>query len=135
MSPLGIPCTAPPWGTLSTIDLQSGELIWTVPMGTLGGWPLSMIKGGITLGGPLVTATGLIFIGAAMDSTFRAIDLQTGDELWSWKLPTTANSVPMTYRTKTNGRQFVVVAAGGHYAGFSEHGDHLMAFALPLRNE
>ncbi len=135
MSPLGIPCTAPPWGTLSTIDLQSGELIWTVPMGTLGGWPLSMIKGGITLGGPLVTATGLIFIGAAMDSTFRAIDLQTGDELWSWQLPTTANSVPMTYRTKTNGRQFVVVAAGGHYAGFSEHGDHLMAFALPLRNE
>jgi quinoprotein glucose dehydrogenase len=130
VSPLGIPCTSPPWGTLSTIDLITGDVLWTVPMGTLGSWPLSMIKGGVTLGGPLTTKAGLIFIGASMDPVFRALDLETGEELWQADLPTTANSVPMTYRLE-NGRQFVVVAAGGHYAGFSEHGDHLVAFALP----
>ena len=130
VSPLGIPCTSPPWGTLSAIDLITGDVIWTVPMGTLGSWPLSMIKGGVTLGGPLVTETGLIFIGASMDAVFRALDLESGDELWQADLPTTANSVPMTYRLE-NGRQYVVTAVGGHYAGFSEHGDHLVAFALP----
>ncbi len=135
MSPLGIPCTPPPWGTISSVDLQRGELNWTVPMGTLGRWPLSLVKGGISLGGPLVTSTGLIFVGAAMDAKFRALDLTTGDELWSWQLPTTANAVPMTYRSQANGRQFVVVAAGGHFAGFGEHGDHLMAFALPAIEE
>lgn len=130
VSPLGIPCTKPPWGTLSAVDLQTGDHMWTVPMGTVGSWPLSLIKGGVSLGGPLVTKTGLIFIGASMDSVFRAFDLESGKELWKAKLPTTANSVPMTFRTES-GRQFVVVAVGGHYADFSDHGDHLMAFALP----
>ena len=130
VSPLGLPCTSPPWGSLSAVDLITGDAIWTVPMGALGSWPLSMIKGGVSLGGPLVTKSGLIFIGASMDPVFRALDLATGDELWRADLPTTANSVPMTFRLES-GRQFVVVAAGGHYADFSEHGDHLMAFALP----
>ena len=131
MSPLGIPCTSPPWGTLSAVDLARGEVVWTRPMGALGEWPLSLIKGGVTIGGPLITATGLIFIGASMDPLFRALDLATGEELWRVELPTTANSIPMTYRLEDDGRQFVVVAAGGHFAGFSPAGDHLMAFALP----
>lgn len=133
VSPLGIPCTAPPWGTISAVDIQAGEIVWTRPMGAVGAWPLSVLKGGITVGGPLITAPGLIFVGASQDPYFRALDLHTGRELWRHKLPTTANSVPMTYRVSENGRQFVVVAVGGHWTGISEAGDFLMAFALPPR--
>lgn len=131
VSPLNIPCTAPPWGTLSVVDLTAGEILWTKPMGTIGRWPLSLIKGGLTLGGPAITESGLIFVGASMDRKFRAIDLKTGEELWSHNLPTTANSVPMSYRLTENGKQYVVVAAGGHFARFSPPGASLMAFALP----
>ena len=131
VSPLGIPCTAPPWGTLSVVDLEAGELVWTQPMGAVGTGLLSLIRGGVTIGGPLVTGTGLLFIGASQDPVFRALDIETGEELWQHELPTTANSVPMTYRLVEDGPQFVVVAAGGHFAGISDAGDHLMAFALP----
>ena len=130
MSPLGIPCTALPWGTISLVDLNKGEEIWTEPMGALGGsFPLSWLRGGFTMGGPLITSTGLIFIGASMDKKFRALDLKTGRSLWETSLPTAAYSVPMTYRLEQNGPQFVVVAAGGGL--MAEPGDHLIAFRLP----
>ena len=137
LSPWGAPCTRPPWATLDAIDLGSGKIAWSHPLGRLGPaahWPLSLMHGSaFSIGGPLITATGLIFVGAGTDPAFRAYDLKTGEALWKAVLPTTANSVPMSYRLGENGRQFVVVAAGGHFAlsGMVPAGDYLMAFALP----
>ncbi len=133
-SPLGAPCTAPPWATLTAVDLETGEHLWQRPLGTFEDmlpWPFSMIEGSITLGGPAVTKTGLIFIGATVDHYLRAYDIRTGEELWKGRLPTTANSIPMTYRLGDDGPQFVVTAAGGHWSALSPPGDHLMAFSLP----
>ncbi len=83
------------------------------------------------IGGPIVTSTGLVFIGASIDHFFRAHDLATGEVLWKTGLPTSANSVPMTYQVRPAGRQYVVVAVGGHWGAPNPPGDHLMAFALP----
>jgi quinoprotein glucose dehydrogenase len=135
-SPWGAPCSKPPWSTISAVDLESGQIRWTRALGTLGPsarWPMSMMGGGFSIGGPTVTQTGLIFIGASTDPALRAYSVETGKELWKAKLPTSANSVPMTYRLGENGRQFVVIAAGGHFAfsGIEPAGDYLMAFALP----
>ncbi len=131
VSPLKIPCTAPPWGTLSAIDLNSGDIVWTEPLGAVGRGLFSLIKGGANFGGPMVTESGLIFIGASMDRKFRAIEITTGKELWSANLPTTANAVPMSYRLGENGQQYVVIAVGGHFSRLSPPGATLMAFALP----
>ncbi len=133
-SPLGIPCTEPPWATLDAIDLAAGKIRWSVPLGTtrnLAPFPFWWIKGVPGVGGPTVTSTGLVFIGASLDHVFRAHDLESGQELWRADLPTSANSVPMTYQTRAEGRQFVVVAVGGHWGAPNPVGDHLMAFALP----
>jgi quinoprotein glucose dehydrogenase len=79
-----------------------------------------------------VTSSGLVFIGAALERAFRAHDLATGEELWKVRLPTSANSVPMTYQVREDGRQLGVVAAGGHWGSDANPaGDHIMAFALP----
>ena len=132
-SPLGVPCTAPPWSTLDAIDLVAGKVLWSVPLGTtrhLAPFPFWWIKGVPAVGGPAVTAAGLIFIGAAMDHALRAFDAETGAELWQHELPTAANATPMTYQL-SDGRQFVVIAAGGHWAGLNPPGDHLVALALP----
>lgn len=136
LSPWGAPCSKPPWATISAVDLETGKVRWKRPLGRLGPaalWPLSLMGGGFTAGGPAVTQTGLVFIGASLDAALRAYDIETGKELWKATLPTSANSVPMTYRLGENGRQFVVVAAGGHFAlsGMEPAGDYLMAFALP----
>ncbi len=133
-SPIGVPCTAPPWGTVDAVDLEAGKLLWSVPLGTtrnMAPFPFWWIKGVPGTGGPIVTSTGLIFIGAALEHAFRAHDLETGEVLWKVELPTSANSVPMTYQVRPDGRQYVVVAAGGHWGAPSPPGDHLMAFALP----
>jgi quinoprotein glucose dehydrogenase len=140
LSPWGAPCSKPPWATISAVDLTTGKKRWTRPLGTLGPaamWPISRMGGGFSVGGPSVTRTGLIFVGASLDPALRAYDIETGKELWKAKLPTSANSVPMTYRLGENGRQFVVVAAGGHFAltGMEPPGDYLMAFALPEAGE
>jgi quinoprotein glucose dehydrogenase len=85
--------------------------------------------GSPNLGGPIATAGGLVFIGATTDKFLRAFSIETGEEVWRARLPYTANATPITYRLRADGRQFVVVAAGGH--GWSESGDALVAFALP----
>lgn len=134
LSRFGAPCTKPPWGTLAAVDLSSGEIDWQVPLGTLkhhpgAFWPLTRLKGGIEMGGPMVTASGVIFIGASADRHIRAFDIDDGEELWAHEMPTTGNGVPMSY--VSGGRQFVVIAAGGHFTSPSPPGDYLIAYALP----
>jgi len=132
LSNFGAPCVAPPWGTLSAVDLRSGQVRWEVTLGTTrdqAPWPLWFDNGAPNLGGSLATAGGLVFIGATTDKFFRAFDAGTGDEIWRQRIPYTANATPISYRLSESGRQYVVVAAGGH--GWSEPGDALLAFALP----
>ena len=134
-SQFGAPCNPPPWGSLTAVDLRSGEIIWTRPLGTLREvapfpiWLFYPDHGAPTFGGGISTATGLYFIGATMDKYFRAIDVETGEELWRDRLPFIGNAVPMTYRLSKTGRQYVVIAAGGN--PLSEMGDVLVAYALP----
>ncbi len=127
-----MPCNRPPWGALTAIDAATGEPRWEVPLGALpwlSAQPESAQWGSINLGGPIVTAGGLVFIGGTLDGYLRAFDIETGKELWKGKLPTSARATPMTYRA--GGRQFVVIAAGGHDAPGITMGDYLVAFALP----
>ena len=131
-SPLGAPCTAPPWGTLVALDLASGTIAWQRPLGTSrdkAPWPFWYTAGAPNMGGPLVTAGGLVFIGATTDDYLRAFDIATGAELWTMRLPAGAQATPMSY--ETGGRQFVVVAAGGHAKLGTTIGDYVLAFALP----
>jgi quinoprotein glucose dehydrogenase len=130
-SPLGLPCVAPPWGRLAAVDLGTGRLRWQVPLGSTRGkapWPFWFDIGMPGLGGPLVTATGLVFIAAATDDSFRAFDLACGRVLWSAQLPAGGQSSPMSYAV--DGRQYIVIAAGGHTGLETTRGDHLVAFAL-----
>jgi quinoprotein glucose dehydrogenase len=132
LSPLGLPCSPPPWGTLAAVDVARGEIRWQVPLGTvrdISPVPVPWNAGVPNIGGPLVTAGGLVFIGAAMDDYLRAFDIETGDELWKVRLPAGGQATPMTYRA--GGRQFVVIAAGGHSRAGTTLGDHVVAFALP----
>jgi quinoprotein glucose dehydrogenase len=133
LSPLGIPCVRPPWGTISAVDLDTGEIRWQHPFGTqpIGFLGLSTPAswGAPNLGGPLVTASGLFFIGATPDGMFRAWDMQTGTTLWQHALPYPGVATPMSFRT-ADGRQFVVIAAGGSILLHSPIGDALVAFAL-----
>ena len=135
-SPLGAPCNPPPWGTLAAIDVKTGEKRWEVPLGTtrdLAPFPVWIFApvGVPNIGGPITTASGLTFIGATTDRYLRAFRTETGEELWRARLPTTAHATPMTYRLREDGRQYVVVAAGGHGLIPSKPGDALIAFALP----
>lgn len=134
VSPLGIPCTKPPWFELLAIDLSSGAVAWRVPLGTTRGsapWPFWLSLAPPGMGGPLATRSGLVFIGAAMDGYLRAFAAATGAELWRAHLPAGAHANPMTYRVRPGGRQFVVIAAGGHTSIPSASGDFLIAYALP----
>jgi len=135
LSPWNMPCNAPPWGTLAAVEASTGRLRWQVPLGTLrdlAPLPLSIKWGTATLGGPLTTASGLTFIGATLDSTFRAFDTETGRELWQARLPAPAPATPMTYRARQGGRQYIVISAGGHgKASNPKLSDAVVAFALP----
>jgi hypothetical protein len=134
LSPLGMPCTAPPWGKLVAIDLDTGSVAWQAPLGSvheMGPIPLPwhIDWGTPNLGGGLATDGGLFFIAATMDRQFRAFDLRDGRQLWNHTLPVDATATPMSYTHL--GRQFVVVNAGGHAMYGRGTGDYLIAFALP----
>ena len=134
LSPWGIPCNAPPWGALTALDLERREVLWQVPLGTtadLAPLGIGIRWGTPNMGGAIVTGGGVVFIGAAMDSRLRAFDLRNGDELWSGSLPAGGQATPMTYRVREGGRQYVVIAAGGHTQMRTRLGDSLVAFALP----
>jgi quinoprotein glucose dehydrogenase len=125
-SALGIPCVRPPWGVLSAVDMEHGTIRWQVPLGVT---PLLHQNLGVpAIGGPIVTAGGLVFVGASLDDRFRAFDIDSGGLLWETTLPAGGQATPMTY--SVGGRQFVVIAAGG-YKGDSTRGDYVLAFALP----
>jgi quinoprotein glucose dehydrogenase len=131
----GVPCTPPPWGALVAINLQTGAKAWQRPLGD----PSTIIPalasasttplGSPNLGGPIATASGIVFIGATFDHFLRAFDVESGEELWRGNLPGGARATPMTY--ESNGRQYVVIAVGGNEDWGK--GDHLVAFALPRR--
>jgi quinoprotein glucose dehydrogenase len=133
-SPLGVPCTRPPWGRLSAIDLTTGTIKWQVALGTLEKLlplPLPLELGTPQAGGPIVTKGGLAFIAASLDDKFRAFDIETGEILWETSLPAGGQATPMTYAIKE--RQYVVIAAGGHSLYHSTPGDYVIAFTLKPR--
>ncbi|WP_017460744.1 pyrroloquinoline quinone-dependent dehydrogenase [Dyella ginsengisoli] len=130
-SPLGAPCIAPPWGRVVALNLGTGKLDWSIPLGTgkhKAPWPIS-IKGMPGMGGPLMTASGLVFIAASTDGYLRALDRTTGKELWRAELPAPGMATPMTYAV--GHRQYVVIAAGGHGKLDTGRSDALVAFKLP----
>ncbi len=136
MSSWEAPCNEPPWGTLAAFDLDGGDILWQVPFGTvrdIAPLPLPIEYGMPNSGGPLITASGIVFIGATMDNYLRAYEIETGEELWKGRLPAGGQANPMTYRLREDGRQYVVIAAGGHARLGTTLGDALMAFALPDR--
>lgn len=137
-SPLGVPCNNPPFGRIAAMNMDTGKLVWQRPFGTARdagpfgmalGLPLPM--GAPNFGGALTTASGLTFIGAAREKTFRAFDTRTGDELWSTRLPASAQTLPMTYRGPKDHCQYVAVTAGGHNMLQSPLSDTVVAFRLP----
>jgi len=127
------PCTAPPWGELAALDLRTGQMRWRRPLGVLDKLmpiPIPLNWGTPSAGGPISTAGGLVFIGATADERFRAFDIDTGEQLWETMTPTAAMATPMTY--EADGKQYVVVAAGGHMWLYGmKTGDYLVAYALP----
>jgi len=132
LDPEGYPAVEPPWGTLNAIDLNTGAYLWKIPFGE---YPALAAQGKHdtgteNYGGPIVTAGGLVFIGATnYDKKFRAFDKSTGELLWETTLPFAGNATPITY--EVNGRQFVVIAAGGGKDPGSPSGGKYAAFALP----
>ncbi len=133
-SPSNTPCTAPPWGRLIAVDMSEGKIRWQVPLGSMqdfGKKQPAIPTGSISLGGPIVTAGGLVFIAGTFDPFLRAFDVESGKELWKAQLPASGHATPMTYRLGSNGKQYVVIAAGGHPKITEESlSDALVAFSL-----
>jgi quinate dehydrogenase (quinone) len=136
-SPLGIPCKAPPYGTLSAIDLTTGKRIWRRPAGTLEDTVLHGVTlsapipiGMPTMGGPTSTAGGLVFYAGTVDFYLRAFDVRNGRELWKSRLPAGNQGGVITYTTAKSGRQFVALTAGGARES-PVRGDYVIAYALP----
>ena len=127
----GYPAISPPWGTLNAIDLNRGEILWKVPLGE---YP-ELVKRGIrntgtrSFGGPILTAGNVLFIAGTADEKIRAFDKFTGKTLWEFTLPAGGYATPSTYMI--DGKQFVVIAAGGGGKNATKHGDSIVAFALP----
>jgi quinoprotein glucose dehydrogenase len=132
LSPLGLPCKQPAWGYISAIDLKTNEIVWKKRIGTVrdsSPIPLPFKMGMPMLGGPIVTAGGVVFIGATADNYIRAFDVNNGDQIWETRLPAGGQATPMSY--SINGRQYVVIAAGGHGSFGTKLGDYVIAYALP----
>ena len=132
LSPLGAPCNKPPWGALTAVDLVKGEIVWEVPLGSIEDFlpvPIPWRLGTPNIGGPIVTAGGLAFIGATMDGKLRAFAVADGRELWQADLPAPAMTSPITYEAA--GRQFVVIVAGGSHDLPGPRSDRVVAYSLP----
>jgi len=135
LSPLGIPCQSPPWGYVAGADLRTGKIAYKHRNGTVYDMtplPLPLKVGVPGIGGPIITAGGVAFLGAAVDDYLRAYDLTSGRQLWKARLPAGGQSTPMTYTTE-DGRQFVLIVAGGHGSIGTKAGDYVMAWTLPKR--
>ncbi|MCT2419576.1 pyrroloquinoline quinone-dependent dehydrogenase [Pantoea sp. XY16] len=137
MSPLGIPCQKPPFGTLSAIDLKTQKIVWQVPVGTVqdtGPFGIKMrVKmpvGMPTLGGTLATQGGLVFIAGTQDYYLRAFDSSTGKEVWKARLPVGSQGGPMSYVSPKDGKQYILISAGGARQS-PDRGDYVIAYALP----
>jgi quinoprotein glucose dehydrogenase len=140
LSPLIVPCSQPPYGMLSAVDLRTRKLRWSRPLGVadrIG--PLTIAShlpftvGLPNIGGAVTTRSGLTFIGATQDGYLRAIDTAAGRELWRVRLPAGGQATPMSYWSEASGRQFVLIAAGGNGAILAREGDYIVAYALPKR--
>lgn len=134
LSALGLPQNPPPWGTLAAVDVDTAEIVWESVLGTvrdLAPIPLSIKWGTPSMGGPIITAGGLVFIAATMDNYLRAFDVETGEELWKGRLPAGGQATPMTYRLRPDSKQYVVIVAGGHGKMGTDLGDYVIAWALP----
>jgi quinoprotein glucose dehydrogenase len=133
LGPSGAPCVAPPWGELVAINADSGDVAWRVPLGDLREkFPANAFATPLAspnLGGPATTGTGLLFIGATFDDSFRAFDTRNGQEVWKARLPTSARATPLVFTTES-GKQMVAIAAGGHDGPFSRIETKLVVFAL-----
>jgi quinoprotein glucose dehydrogenase len=133
LAPSRLPCTPPPFGSLVAVDLRTGALRWNVPLGSASRLlPKELADkapawGSPNLGGPIVTAGGLVFIGAALDGALHAFDIDTGRQIWTGSLPASGKATPMSYQL-ASGEQFVAIAAGG--GGAWGEGDHVVAFRL-----
>lgn len=135
LSVLGLPCQAPSWGDVAGIDLQSAEVVWKHRNGTTRDsmpfdLPIGLNVGVPALGGPLTTAGGVSFLSGTLDQYLRGYDITTGEELYKARLPAGGQATPMTY-TGQDGRQYVVVTAGGHGTFGTKMGDYVIGYALP----
>ena len=134
LSPLGLPCQAPPWGYVSGADLTTGKIFYRHVNGTvrdLSPIPLPFKMGVPGIGGPIITKGGVAFLSGTLDNFARAYDVTSGKQLWKSRLPAGGQATPMTYWSEASGRQFVVVVAGGHGSTGTEAGDSIIAYALP----
>lgn len=136
LSSIGLPCTNPPWGKLVALDLLDEKILWEIPLGTIRDLAPSFVPnfawGVPNIGGPLATQSGLIVIGATAEHVLRIFDTETGEELWQYDLPTSANATPMSY--ELDGAQYIVVAVGGHDSLDMPRGDYIYAFKLGSRD-
>lgn len=138
LSPLGLPCQAPPWGYVAGIDLTTGKVMWKRKNGTIrdeSPIPIPFKMGVPSLGGPIMTAGGVAFLTSTLDYYIRGYDVTTGKVLWKARLPAGGQTVPMTYRSPASGRQFVLTAAGGHGSLGTKQGDYIVAYALPRNRD
>ncbi|MBI1178973.1 MAG: membrane-bound PQQ-dependent dehydrogenase, glucose/quinate/shikimate family [Alphaproteobacteria bacterium] len=132
-SPIGLPCQEPPWGYVSVADLRTGRIVWMHKNGTVrdrSPLPLPFRMGVPSLGGPIVTRGGVAFLSGTIDYYVRAYDVATGKQLWRSRLPAGGQATPMTYRG-ADGRQYLLVVAGGHGSLGTKTGDSVIAYALP----
>lgn len=130
VAPSGVPCTPPPWGKLTAIDMDTGKVKWDRPFGQTRRYGMTFPAswGSIIIGGPIVTGGGIVIMAASMDKKIRILDINSGEELWQDKLPYAGMAVPMTYMA--NGKQFIVIAAGGNRRAHTEEGDAIVAYTL-----
>lgn len=132
LGPLQVPCSAPPWGYVAGADLRTGEIAWKHKNGTVRDMtplPLPFELGVPGIGGPIITAGGVAFLAASVDNYLRGYDLTTGEEIWRTRLPAGGQSTPMTY--EQDGKQYLVMVAGGHGSVGTDPGDYILAYALP----